>query len=156
MSTIPSEIKLVTEHAEPPYEHWSERLEIGVPLIDYQHKQFFELADSLTKDGDEVHVMRALTELNNYVRDHFRDEEALMAAAKYPGLEEHRQLHHEFRYMLGDTLERARTMTMAQISEEVRQLVNGWLHLHIVTVDPDYVPHVWEAEKDRAEEDLDR
>jgi len=68
-----------------------------------------------------------------------------MTAWNFPGLEEHRLLHKEFRYRLADVLERARTMTLDQIAEHVRRLVNGWLSQHIVTVDMEFVPHVRET-----------
>ena len=147
MSSGNGNLKVVTGHAEPEQVEWSERLEIGVPLIDGQHRQFFELATRLSGDGNQVRVMSSLALLSRYVKVHFRDEEALMAAYNYPGIETHRQLHQEFRFMLADMLERSRKMTLDQIAEEVARLVSGWLHLHILTVDLEYVPHVRKAQR---------
>jgi hemerythrin len=90
------------------YADWSDRLEIGVPLIDGQHKRFFDLAASLNSGMDEIRVMKTLVILSDYIRSHFREEDALMAEVTYPRLSEHRQLHAQFRQMLGELLERAR------------------------------------------------
>jgi len=124
------------------YAEWSDRLELGLPLIDQQHKRFFELAASFSGNGDEVRVMKTLAILSDYVRSHLRDEEALMAAAHYPGLEAHCRLHAEFRHMLANLLCRARKMTLDEIAEEVKYLVNGWFYQHILTVDFEYAPYL--------------
>jgi hemerythrin len=124
------------------YAEWSDRLELGLPLIDEQHKRFFDLAASFSGNGDEVRVMKTLAILSDYVRSHLRDEEALMAAAHYPGLEAHCRLHTQFRQMFADLLGRARKMSLDEIAEEVKYLVNGWFYEHIVTVDFEYAPYV--------------
>jgi hemerythrin len=124
------------------YAEWSDRLELGLPLIDEQHKRFFELAASFNGNGDEVRVMKTLAILSDYIRSHLRDEEAMMAAAGYPGLEAHRSLHAEFRQLLADLLGRARKMSLDEIAEEVRYLVNGWFYNHIITVDFEYAPYL--------------
>ncbi len=124
------------------YADWSDRLEIGLPLIDEQHKRFFDLAASFSGNGDEVRVMKTLAILSDYIRSHLRDEEALMAAAQYPGLAAHCRLHAEFRHMLGDLLKRARKLSLDEIAEEVKYLVNGWFYQHILTVDFEYAPYV--------------
>lgn len=124
------------------YADWSDRLEIGIPLIDEQHKRFFDLAASLSNNLDEVRVIKTLAILSDYIRVHLRDEEAMMAAAHYPGLMEHSRLHAEFRHMLAALLGRARQMSLDRIAEEVKYLVNGWFYNHIATVDCEYAPYV--------------
>jgi hemerythrin len=124
------------------YEDWSDRLELGVALIDEQHKRFFDLAASLNGSKDEIRVMKTLVTLSDYIRTHFHEEDALMLAVKYPRLLEHRRLHAEFRQMLGDLLSRARTMSLEEIADEVKWLINGWFYLHIVTEDFAYAPYL--------------
>jgi hemerythrin len=124
------------------YAEWSTRLELGVPLIDEQHKRFFDLAASLNDSKDEIRVMKTLVILSDYIRSHLRDEEALMAAMNYPHLEAHIRLHSQFRQMLSDLLGRARQMSLEQIADEVRSLVNGWFYQHIVTEDFAYAPYL--------------
>jgi hemerythrin len=124
------------------YADWSEALEMGLPLIDAQHKRFFELAASFQGNGDEVRVIKTLAILSDYIRSHLRDEEALMAAAHYPGLEAHCRQHAEFRSLLAALLGRARQMSLDAIADEVKFLVNGWFYRHIITVDFEYAPYL--------------
>jgi hemerythrin len=121
---------------------WSDRLELGLPQIDAQHRRFFELAASFSCDYDQVRVMKTLAILSDYIRSHFREEEELMAAWNYPGLEAHCRLHARFRHMLADLFARAGKMTRAEIAEEVKYLINGWFYNHIITTDFDYAPYV--------------
>ncbi|WP_220634652.1 bacteriohemerythrin [Georgfuchsia toluolica] len=129
-------------HPQLQYAEWSDQLELGIPLIDEQHRRFFDLAASFTGNGDGVRVMKTLVILSDYIRSHLRDEEALMKAAKYPGLEEHCRLHADFRRMLANLLGRARQMSLDEIAEEVKYLINGWFYQHIVTVDFEYAPYL--------------
>jgi hemerythrin len=124
------------------FAEWSDVLELGLPLIDAQHRRFFELAASFSGQDDQVRVMKALAMLSDYIRSHFRDEEQLMAAGNYPGLEAHCRLHADFRRMLADLFRRARGMTLDEIADEVKYLINGWFYHHIVTVDFEYAPYV--------------
>ena len=124
-----------------PRSEWSERLELGIPSIDGQHKRFFELAASFD-NHDDIRVIKTLAMLSDYVRRHFHEEEVLMMIGKYPGLEAHRRLHAQFRQMLANLFGRARHMSLDEIAEEVKYLINGWFSNHIVTVDSAYAPYV--------------
>jgi hemerythrin-like metal-binding protein len=121
---------------------WSDRLEIGLPQIDAQHKRFFELAASFSGNEDQVRVMKTLAILSDYIRCHFREEEELMAAWNYPGLESHCRLHAHFRHMLADLFARTGKMSLNEIGEEVKYLINGWFYNHIITVDTEYAPYM--------------
>jgi hemerythrin len=121
---------------------WSDRLELGIALIDEQHKRFFDLAASLKVSNDQVRVMWTLVTLSDYIRTHLQEEEALMVAVNYPRLEEHRRLHTHFRQMLRDLLGRAHQMSMGKIADEVKFLINGWFYQHILTEDFAYAPYL--------------
>ena len=121
---------------------WSSKIEVGLPAIDAQHRQLFELAASFQGDGDQIRVLKSLAMLTEYVKVHFREEEAMMAACQYPALEAHRRLHGDFRRMLFELLENAKQMTLDEIADEVKFLINGWFYHHILVADFDYVPSV--------------
>ncbi len=121
---------------------WSPQIEVGLPQIDEQHRQLFELAATFRGSGDQIRILKSLVMLTEYVKVHFREEEELMAACRYPGIEAHRRLHGEFRRMLFDLLEKAKQMTLDEIADEVRFLINGWFYNHILVADFDYVPSV--------------
>ena len=62
------------------YTEWSASLEVGLPLIDDQHRRLFALAASFEGDGDQIRVMKTLATLMDYIKSHLREEEELMAA----------------------------------------------------------------------------
>lgn len=79
------------------YADWQAGLEVGISIIDDQHRRLFELAATFQGDGDQIRVMKTLALLMDYIKTHLRDEEELMEACAYPRLAEHRQMHAEFR-----------------------------------------------------------
>ena len=121
---------------------WSSKIEVGLPEIDAQHRQLFELAATFAGDGEQIRVLKSLAMLTEYVKVHLREEEEMMAACHYPGLEAHKRLHTEFRRMLFDLLENAKQMTLDQIADAVKFLINGWFYNHILIADFAYVPSV--------------
>lgn len=121
---------------------WSEAIEVGLPEIDQQHKQLFDLAASFRGEGDQIRVMKSLAALCEYANTHLREEEAMLKAIAYAHLSEHKVHHARFRQMLRDLLEDSRSMTLDQIADRVETLINGWFYQHILTIDADYVPAV--------------
>lgn len=121
---------------------WSEKIEVGLPVIDAQHKRLFDLAASFAGEGDQIRVMKTLVELCDYAKVHLREEEAMLAAIGYAGLTEHKRHHARFRRMLNELLEDARGMTLDEIADRVEALINGWFCHHIMMVDAEYVPAV--------------
>ena len=121
---------------------WSPKIEVGLPAIDAQHRQLFDLAATFHGNGDQTRVLTSLAMLTEYVKVHFREEEEMMAACGYPGIEAHRRLHGEFRRMLFELFENAKHMTLDEIADEVKFLINGWFYQHILVADFAYVPSV--------------
>jgi len=117
-------------------------IEVDVPHIDAQHRRIFELAATFTDCGDQIRVMQSLAALCDYVKTHFREEEALMASCAFPGIEAHRRQHEECRTMLVKLLADARHMSLDQIADEVQRLINGWIYNHILTADSAYAPYL--------------
>lgn len=113
-------------------------METGLPEMDAQHRRLFDLAASFDELKESGHVLSALAELADYVRTHFRDEEALLIAHRYPQFEVHRALHDQFRRMLADLVAQARQMPLEQVGERVRYLINDWFYKHILVADLEY------------------
>ena len=76
---------------------WSGAYRSGHPLIDAQHQHLFQLAndllDALLSGRPDDEVSAAITGLMAAVVQHFRDEEAILAALGFPGLAEHARRH---------------------------------------------------------------
>ena len=121
---------------------WSEKLEFGLPMIDSQHKQLFDLASTFAGNGDQIRMMKTLVMLCDYVKVHFREEEQMLDELNYPDLLAHRKLHAEFKRMLLKLLGNANTLSLDEIASEVQYLIYGWFSNHILQVDVAYVPWV--------------
>lgn len=128
----------------PSLSTWCSAVETGLPDIDAQHRQLFDMAAAFQGDGDQVRVMRSLAALSSYANTHLRDEERLLESIGYAALEAHRQEHEKFRSMLRQLLEDARGLTLDQIATRIAELINGWFYQHILTVDAAYVDSVRE------------
>ena len=116
------------------------RFVVGIDQVDQEHRRLFEIAgrvyDSLAAEGDAAidAARSAVAELLDYTTTHFANEEKLMVAAGYPGLETHRALH-------GNLIAQAREMDMrAEFGElhvpiELNRLIYNWLVDHIMDND---------------------
>ena len=121
---------------------WSDKLLFGIDGIDAQHKQLFDLAATFEGNGDQIRVMKTLALLSDYIKVHFKDEELLLERCGYPSLAEHREQHALFKSMLYDLLRNANQMSLDEIAEQVKYLINGWFYNLIMIADLDYVPLV--------------
>jgi hemerythrin len=82
---------------------WKEKYRLGVPLIDTQHEELFrrvtDFVETLRAPGDWAlkvpKVNETLAFMNDYVINHFRDEEAYQQAIGYPDFENHRKVHQD-------------------------------------------------------------
>lgn len=79
---------------------WRDSLSIGVEKIDNQHKELLARFDRLLtacESGQGIEELKRLQSfLEEYVRTHFNDEEALQKLHRFPGYEEHRAQHVYF------------------------------------------------------------
>jgi hemerythrin len=130
---------------------WSSAVEVGIPEIDAQHRELFELAASFRGNGDEIRVMKSLVMLCDYAKVHLGEEEDMLVKIGYPEIEAHRSAHGEFRRMLRQLLEDARGLSLDQIADRVEALINGWFYNHVMHVDRHYVPMVIAYTKYRSE-----
>jgi hemerythrin len=122
---------------------WTEKLSVGVKSIDDQHTILFETINELhaamMRGQARTIVGTLLHTLADYTRHHFAAEEAMMAAAQYPGLAPHRIKHRELtkevegyvaRYEQGDI-----TLSMPLLN-----FLSSWLSNHIQNTDKEYGP----------------
>ena len=125
------------------YLTWTWDLELGIPVIDTQHKRITEFINELdnacqTGNIDETnHVMEGLL---NYTITHFEFEESLQEKAGYPFLKAHRRIHEIFMKKIAEL--RARANSGENVAPELLNLLNGWLVSHIKGEDRDYVESV--------------
>jgi hemerythrin len=131
---------------------WSHALSVGIEVIDDDHKTFFEVADLMacatmeTPDNVEVVIKSAITILLEYVDGHFLREERAMEAAGFPGYEEHRNLHADFKATVvqlvhdyDNIVDREEKMEAAL---GLAKTVYKWIIFHITTVDLEYSGYI--------------
>ena len=119
---------------------WNQDWELGEPRLDGQHRAMVEsinrLADATQTGQSRQEVRKAISFLLVYMDTHFKQEEAVMAAAEYPDLLAHRRKHEACAQKIDDLLERYRLGA----SETLAELVNFyqyWLAAHFQSADQD-------------------
>ncbi len=79
---------------------WTPSLEVGVPIVDAQHRELFDRAARFEEASRAGFTGSRLGEvfefLTEYARVHFESEERLMAAVGYPERTDHVREHREF------------------------------------------------------------
>ncbi|HIP91940.1 MAG TPA: hemerythrin, partial [Thermotoga sp.] len=84
---------------------WKERYKIGAPLVDQQHKELFKRVSAFIQvvqsdvpwELKVEKVKETLSFMQRYVIEHFEAEEKFQEEIGYPGLEEHRKIHEQFK-----------------------------------------------------------
>jgi hemerythrin len=123
---------------------WKDTYELGVSLIDAQHKELFNRVEAFlqvlrSKDSWEEKIPKineTLEFMKGYVVEHFRDEEEYQKKINYPGYEAHKQVHTD---MVEYVLEVSRQYEESDNNEYLMQQFGGkllsWLINHVAADD---------------------
>ena len=120
---------------------WKDEYSIGVEKLDHQHQHLFEIINKLIEQpgssGDSTLVPEILTELVNYTREHFTDEEELIQEYGYPELEQHKKQHN---YFIDTTAELSISFVDNKQTTiyEITEFLKLWLTTHILKTDMKY------------------
>jgi len=128
---------------------WRDAMSVGAPALDADHKKLIELvnfADQWVARESWPQVATVLDELMVYAQGHFRREESVMAALKFPETESHKKLHEA----LGMRARVLRDRFNACAHDEDRRacgaillkVLNDWLLDHILKQDMKYKPYI--------------
>lgn len=130
------------------YIHWKDRYSINFREIDDQHKSLLatlnELIDLVGERGDPEAVSAIFSQLCQYALTHFATEEAYLAAANYPHLEQQKTEHGIFIQKLID-LNQSYDPTDPQLLDETLGFLKHWFVSHIMDSDMKYVPSLKKA-----------
>lgn len=121
---------------------WRESFNIGVDVIDKEHQQLFKIINKLftfqeeEKDGQWL-CQEGIKFFKGHALKHFGSEEQYMESIKYPGLEQHKQIHKSFRDYTLPALEEEleRTAYAVDSVEHFLGVCTGWLIGHTLTED---------------------
>ena len=119
-----------------------DRFNIGVEIIDSEHKKLFSILNRLFGyKTDDAKRQWACQEGIKYFKDHamkhFTEEEQYMASIDYAGFETHRHLHDNFRRKTLPALEKelAQSSFSTDAIDHFLGVCAGWLLGHTLTED---------------------
>ena len=119
---------------------WDDSLSIGVELIDDEHKMLIrklgDLSEAFNQGLEQNKILKTLDFMIDYTEFHFTDEERVMTQSDYPGLEEQKKQHGEFKKTLDNILEDYQDEGPTKaLAESVNFFLVNWLFGHIKGTD---------------------
>ncbi len=126
---------------------WNPKFKVGIPVIDQQHETLVKLCNDFyqsllqnNKSSDYKKIVKSTLETClNYADTHFKEEEKLMKAAKFDGLNEHKHSHARFTNTVSITYEGIENLP---VSEAIKfaHFLHDWIFTHIAHEDRLYLP----------------
>jgi len=126
---------------------WTEKFNTGITSIDRQHRELFREIDKLAlaiyTGESKRHLKGSLNFLEEYIENHFLDEENLMELNYYNDFDKHARQHKQFRILFenfkDDFAQRGGDSYLAiRLEKEIRK----WWEYHILNIDMMYVPYI--------------
>lgn len=120
---------------------WKSEMSVGIIMLDQQHQRLIALIDRLGEEDESGDGMSyVLSELDWYVREHFRDEEEMMEAAGYANLKAHRAEHRGFEDWMRSVQAAYESGGEAKfyIADNVNAYLRDWWANHILIIDMAY------------------
>ncbi|EAL5477412.1 hemerythrin family non-heme iron protein, partial [Campylobacter jejuni] len=113
---------------------WNEKYSIHDTMIDIQHQKLFELAgkveSAVYKFVKREELKEILTELFNYMKEHFDNEEQYMQEIHYPYLNEHKIMHKNIIRDMSYLIQNIKTTN--DLKEKLYTIMSEWLLEHIL------------------------
>ena len=135
----------------PPVEEWllkenpcefTEDYFTGITLIDAEHRELFKIIDRMNQmirvgvdDSDLDEIKKIVAQLDNYVKEHFSDEEEYMESINYAGISGQKAAHAAFiAKMEAINFDEIRKNPQENMERLVEYLIQ-WLIQHILRMD---------------------
>lgn len=117
---------------------WGPRFELGIAQIDREHHKLVELIntlhDGMAQGRSKAVLAGVLTDLVDYTRLHFRNEEAMYRAAGFPESAAHQKVHADFAGKASE-LKTKFDSGSTFITMETMNFLKSWLADHILQSD---------------------
>lgn len=122
---------------------WHESLNLGIDIIDKQHKEIFEAINQLIisfNNGQEQEgVYEVLNFIEIYTRKHFSTEEFYLKKYGYIETDSHIKMHKSFSDKLDEyKLHYKRGGLSRQAALEMHDILIQWWNNHILKIDYKY------------------
>ncbi len=122
---------------------WNSKYSVGVKSLDGQHTVLFDTLNDLhaamMKGQAQTMTGPILRKLVDYTRTHFKAEEGMLAASKYPGLAAHCKLHADLMKQVEDYSARFERGEIT-LNLHLINFLRDWLTNHIQKTDHEYGP----------------
>lgn len=122
---------------------WSDKLSLGVDVMDDEHKILIQKINNLvinlekqTISKDKKSLLAAFTDLANYTVEHFSHEEKFMETMNYPQLNSHKKIHEKLLNQVGLYGQQIQNETLDD--RKLIGFLRNWLISHIMGVDMQY------------------
>lgn len=119
---------------------WAEHLSVGNEMIDSEHQNLIVVVNSVEDaigTGDRDALSRSFDLLDTCMYTHFRNEEIIAEAVKFPFVQnklEHGHLLKEMRYMR-EELETMNGIWPDYLVKKYSRFLSGWMTDHIIKED---------------------
>jgi hemerythrin len=126
---------------------WTTEFETGIESVDRQHREMFSRIDQLSvalyQGQGRTELEMLVIFLEDYVHEHFNEEERLMLDHNYPGYIDHRKIHANFMVMF-EKIKREITTKGSDryLALRVEKEVRGWWIDHVMNMDKEYIPYI--------------
>jgi hemerythrin len=125
---------------------WTERFALGIRVLDNEHKQLFDIINSL---HDAVHggaeqkaIGGILDALAAYAESHFEREEGYLESYGYPKFAEHKAEHRRLTGIVYGLKRQYECNPEKVVGRDVLAFVKSWLEKHILNEDLAFVPYL--------------
>jgi hemerythrin len=129
-----------------PLMTWTEKLSVGVAVLDEDHKRLVsmvnELYDAMQAGHGKETLGRILNDLVHYTKEHFAREEKLFAQSVYPAALAHKHEHDALTQQVIEVQQKYMSGAGAALSIDVLRFLKSWLINHIQGSDQKYRPHL--------------
>jgi hemerythrin-like metal-binding protein len=118
--------------------HWRDEFNTGIPSVDYEHQQLFDMINALHRTldaGDMASVDEFLAALHDRIAAHFALEERVMRQRAYAGYAEHKTDHERLLDEIRDLMEASRAGDYRSSADVLAQQLERWFSVHFQTLD---------------------
>jgi len=127
---------------------WDDGMSVGVEAIDNDHKNLLALVNkinnAINNGGTDVIIGEIFQKLEDYAKQHFSREEALLEQCHYDDLENHKKQHQTFIDKIPALKDKLLNTDSIGVAQEVSLFLTNWLMNHIVVDDMSYAQSVYD------------
>ncbi len=132
-----------------PIFNFDAEFKLGIPKIDEEHARLVNMLNEMQdlvklNEKDKACVIFRET-MSAFVSSHFDHEEAFMREIGYPRVDEHAQLHRNFKRSMEAVMEKINSMDEAAFRNAMTDTYT-WIITHIGKTDRKYASYLKEQE----------